>query len=195
MFNALMDSLRELIFRARTSRGMSQAAFGALVGVHERTIGNLELGKTSGVKLKNVPRLAEVLGVAPDALIAMFPERVVRRIEHSTSGSFTHRDPSGSDPQHHRTTKGKDTAIPADRAAGADTDAAERLIRLAQANGIPPNAILRASDMIKAAASQGPGARKARERKAAKTASPLDEVPDIDEGVDDDAGKSAPPKR
>jgi transcriptional regulator with XRE-family HTH domain len=53
----------------REARGMSQEAFGAVLGFHRTYVGGLERGERN-LTLKNVERLAAILDVQPLALLA-----------------------------------------------------------------------------------------------------------------------------
>jgi transcriptional regulator with XRE-family HTH domain len=52
----------------RVKRGLSQAEFAALIGVHRTFLGQLERGQR-GTNIRELPRIAQALGVEPAALL------------------------------------------------------------------------------------------------------------------------------
>lgn len=70
-----VGTLGEMVRAWRETKGMSQSALGARVGVDGQTISNLEGGRTRSLKLKHLRKLAEVMGKPIEELTAAVPGR------------------------------------------------------------------------------------------------------------------------
>jgi transcriptional regulator with XRE-family HTH domain len=70
----VMDELASIIWRARRTKGHSQAAAARVVGVSQGSWAQWEHG--GGVDLKNVPRLAKYLGLSEAELVRLLDQRV-----------------------------------------------------------------------------------------------------------------------
>jgi phage repressor protein C with HTH and peptisase S24 domain len=66
-----MTKLGDIIKNKRIELGLSQAAFGELVGTGQRTISDIEVGRTGEIR---APRLASTLGVSEDELESLVIE-------------------------------------------------------------------------------------------------------------------------
>lgn len=69
MVGELQRSVGKNIRRIRLSRGISQEALGAVVGLHRTYIGSVERGERN-VTLQTLEGMAELLGVPPMELLA-----------------------------------------------------------------------------------------------------------------------------
>ncbi|PPG32332.1 helix-turn-helix domain-containing protein [Pseudoclavibacter sp. RFBB5] len=68
MVGELQRSVGKNIRRIRLSRGISQEALGAVVGLHRTYIGSVERGERN-ITLQTLEGMAELLGVAPMELL------------------------------------------------------------------------------------------------------------------------------
>lgn len=69
MVGELQRSVGKNIRRIRLSRGISQEALGAVVGLHRTYIGGVERGERN-ITLQTLEGMAELLGIPPMELLA-----------------------------------------------------------------------------------------------------------------------------
>ena len=70
-----MTPLRLKIKEFRLAKGWTQAQLAAKAGVRVATIGDAENGRTKGIEFDSLDRIANALGVLPQALLESVPKR------------------------------------------------------------------------------------------------------------------------
>jgi DNA-binding XRE family transcriptional regulator len=104
MDGRLQRALGQSLKRLRQSRGLSQEAFAAAIGMHRTYLGGLERGEYN-LTLKSVERIAGRIGIEPMALLPAASRRVGDRWASIPSVGIglspgRAQDPRGEAPRH-----------------------------------------------------------------------------------------------